>query len=95
MSAPKKVCFITDFFPGIHKKWFGAEIACKRLFELIDDNGRSGSVILTGRADYKEEMSPHIKEVSVLENYQNQIGVFLKTAFPFDPIAYRYFSRVF
>jgi len=105
-----KVSFVTDYFPDVHDKWFGAEMACKRLFELLSggyeppryrgyeprrDGGSADITVYTSKVHRKGKAPGYIKEVPILEDGLKQAGFSLKTAFPFDPIAYRYFSRAF
>ncbi len=89
-----KVSFVTDYFPDVHDKWFGAEIACKRLFELLSGE-KTDITVYTSKVHRKGKAPGYIREVPILEDGLKQAGFSLKTAFPFDPIAFRFFSRAF
>lgn len=40
-----KICYVTDFLPGYHKMWGGAEQACYRLTKLLIKNGHQLSIL--------------------------------------------------
>lgn len=95
MGAVKRVAFVTDFFPKIHRKWFGAEIACMRLKELLSGGGRVRVDLYTSRADFPGEIGKGTCEVPLIEDSHEKLGLSLKTAVPFDPRVYRFFRRAF
>lgn len=93
-GRPEKVCFVTDFYPEVHAKWSGAEIACQRLRDILSEDGVDVSVF-TARSDYPDKRPRFLEEVRLLENLSPQLGLSIKTLFPFDPLAYRYFLKRF
>lgn len=92
--AVRKVCFITDFYPEVHGRWSGAEIACQRLRDILTEDGFEVSVF-TARADFPEKMPHFVEEVRLLEDASAQLGSSLKTLFPFDFFAYKFFLKRF
>lgn len=90
----RKVCFVTDFFPEVHSRWSGAEIACQRLRNLLIEDGIKVDVF-TARADLPEKKPPFVEEVPIYEDLSNQLGSSIKTLFPFDLLAYRRFLKRF
>jgi glycosyltransferase involved in cell wall biosynthesis len=93
-SALKRVAFVTDFYPEVHARWSGAEIACQRLRGLLVEDGIEVSVF-TAKADFPGLMPPFLEEIRLLEDISSQIGASLKTLFPFDPLAYSFFLKRF
>lgn len=92
--AVRKVAFVTDFYPEVHGKWSGAEIACQRLRGLLADDDIAVSVF-TAKAEFPEKKPPFVEEVRLFEDISSQLGASLKTLFPFDARAYRFFLKRF
>lgn len=90
----RKVCFVTDFFPEVHSRWSGAEIACQRLRNLLVEDGISVDVF-TAKADLPEKRPSFVEEVRLYEDLSTQLGSSIKTLFPFDLLAYRRFLKRF
>lgn len=90
----KRVAFVTDFYPEVHAKWSGAEIACQRLRALLVDEGISVSVF-TSKADFPEKRPPFVDEVPLLEDRSSLLASSFKALYPFDISGYRFFLRRF
>ena len=90
----KRVAFVTDFYPEVHAKWSGAEIACQRLRTLLVDEGVSVSVF-TSKADFHEKRPHFVEEVSLMEDSSSLLGSSFKALFPFDISGYKFFLRRF
>ncbi|MCC6502431.1 MAG: glycosyltransferase [Deltaproteobacteria bacterium] len=90
----KRVAFVTDFYPEVHAKWSGAEIACQRLRTLLTEKGVCVNVF-TSKADFPEKAPPFVEEVRLLEETSALLGSSLKTFFPFDVSGYRFFLKRF
>lgn len=93
-SALRRVAFVTDFYPEVHARWSGAEIACQRLRDLLAEDGINVSVF-TARAEFPEKKPPFLQEVRLMEEFSREGAASLKTLFPFDPLAYRFFLERF
>lgn len=89
-----KVCFVTDFYPEVHGKWSGAEIACQRLRNILADDDIDVRVF-TARADFPEKKPHFVEEVRIFEDTSAQLGSSVKTLIPVDLLAYRHFLRRF
>jgi len=92
--APRKVVFVTDFFPEVHARWSGAEIACQRLRKLLLEAGIEVRVF-TARAEFPDKKPPFVEEVRLMDDVIPRAAASFKTLFPFDPLAYRFFLRRF
>jgi glycosyltransferase involved in cell wall biosynthesis len=90
----RKVAFVTDFYPEVHSRWSGAEIACQRLRGLLAEDGIEVAVY-TARAEFPAKKPPFVEDVRLLENISPALGSSLKTLFPFDPLAYGFFLKRF
>lgn len=89
-SRLRKVCFVTDFFPEVHSRWSGAEIACQRLRTLLAEDGLEVEVF-TARADRPDKKPGFVEEVRLMDDFSALFGASVKTLVPFDPLAYRRF----
>ncbi len=89
-GALSKVVFISDFYPEVHARWSGAEIACQRLRTLLTEAGIDVSVF-TVRADFQENKPPFVQEVRLMDDFAPRLAASFKTLIPFDPLAYRFF----
>lgn len=97
MGSPgsvSKVAFVTDFYPEVHARWSGAEIACQRLRGLLAEDGVAVSVY-TARAEFPGKKPPFVEDVRLLEDISATFGSSLKTLFPFDLLAYVFFLKRF
>jgi len=92
--AVRKVAFVTDFYPEVHGRWSGAEIACQRLRGLLAEDDIEVSVF-TAKAEFPEKKPPFVEEVRLFEDISSQLGSSIKTIFPFDAFAYRFFLKRF
>ncbi|CAG1066537.1 Phosphatidyl-myo-inositol mannosyltransferase [uncultured bacterium] len=90
----RKVAFVTDFYPEVHARWSGAEIACQRLRSLLAEDGIEVGVY-TARAEFPGKKPPFVEDVRLLEDISATIGSSLKTLFPFDLLAYGFFLKRF
>lgn len=63
-----KICYATDYLPGYHKIWGGAEQVCYRLVKLLTKNGHHLFVLAT-KPLHKPEEDFDFFSVTVLENY--------------------------
>lgn len=93
-GALRKVVFVTDFFPEVHARWSGAEIACQRLRTLLLEAGIEVGVF-TAKAEFPEKKPPFVEEVRLMDDLIPRASASFKTLFPFDPLAYRFFLRRF
>ena len=92
--AVRKVAFVTDFYPEVHGKWSGAEIACQRLRGLLAEDDIDVSVF-TAKAQFPEKKPSFVEEGRLFEDISSQLGSSLKNLFPFDAFAYRFFLKRF
>jgi glycosyltransferase involved in cell wall biosynthesis len=97
-----KICYATDWLPGYHKSWGGAEQACYRLAQLLIKQGHEVSVLATRPLKNPEE-GFRFRRVRTIEDYlppgATPILRQIKAAlFPYDPVAaiasYRVLKRI-
>lgn len=94
-----KICYVTNFLPGYHDIWAGAEVACYRLSKLLINNNQPVT-FLTTRPNKASLEGLERYTIDTAEDYINKWGCAhpnglwgrfcyrLKTCFSFDPISY-------
>lgn len=90
------ICLVSDFLPGLHATWGGAEIACARLLRLLHDRGERVIVLATEPTAVPRH---NVHDLHVLPTYRKYIGqridFELKNLIPLDMLAYREARRLF
>lgn len=91
------ICFASDYVPGYHRSWGGAEQACYRLAKLLVKNGHQVTVLATKPLRRPEEDFDFFR-IPILEDLLPQRAHYLirqiKTAFiPYDPISHFFCHR--
>lgn len=89
-----KICFVTDYLPGYHQNWGGAEQVCYRLAKLLHKKGQEISLILTKPTKPIKEDFGSIS-APVLEDYlpqkmKNLIRAVKTCLIPYDIISRNY-----
>ena len=91
-----KICFATDFLPEYHKVWGGAEIACYRLYSLLQK--RNYQVVFIGSKPDGKPLDRGL-QYHAIPVYRDMIGhrcdFILKNAYPLDSLAKRWVQRLF
>lgn len=87
-----KICFATDYLPGYHRYWGGAEQACYRLAKLLHKKGEEISIIVTKPIKAISE-NFECCSVPVLEDYfpskiKNLVRGLKTSLVPYDIMAY-------
>ena len=87
-----KICFATNYLPGYHKIWGGAEQACYRLLNLLIKNGQELSVLSTQpikevKGNFGFYSMPTLKRLLGKE--------FPRPWLSFDPLVYFHSYRAF
>jgi glycosyltransferase involved in cell wall biosynthesis len=83
-----KICYATDFLPGYHKKWAGAEQACYRLAKLLIKNNHKVALLTTKLKQSCEENLEVYELFTLMEDYgRRRVRLVLRNFLPFDPIS--------
>lgn len=86
-----KICFVTNYLPGYHKTWGGAEQASLTALELLVKEGHCVDVLTTKLISNPQSNEGfNIFTISVLEDYPliKKIAMGFKRWFPFDFVSY-------
>ncbi|HUW57908.1 MAG TPA: hypothetical protein VMZ92_14805, partial [Planctomycetota bacterium] len=65
------ICVVSDFLPGLHTTWGGAEIACLRILRLLRSRGERVLLLTTEPT----EKGAHVPcDLHVLPTYRRYVG---------------------
>lgn len=82
-----RICYATNYLPGYHKIWGGAEQACYKMAKLLVQNGQEITVLATKPLKALKEKFEFFS-LPVLENYfLGRRLVFLKERLGYDPLS--------
>lgn len=82
-----RICYATNYLPGYHKIWGGAEQACYKMAKLLVQNGQEITVLATRPLKALKEKFEFFS-LPVLENYfLGRRLVFLKERLGYDPLS--------
>jgi len=88
------VCFASTFYPGLHRNWGGAEVACQRLRNLLVARGHRVA-LLTSVPDNGHASGTDFHPLRTWADFIGRRGAMaLDEAVPFDPWAYRSAARL-
>lgn len=84
------ICFATNYLPGYHKTWGGAEQACRMVLGLLVEKGQHVDVLTTKPVSYPQsDQGFSLFPAPVLEDYSlTKVLANLKKAVPFDLVSY-------
>ena len=77
-----KVCFVTDYLPGLHSNWSGAEMVCLRLSDMVAQNGDSVTFCVTHPGD--KRLPGNVYSIPTPFDKIEYLKKFL----PFDPVSF-------
>lgn len=84
-----KICHATDFLPGYHNVWGGAELAAANLIDILQDKNNI-QVVLSTKPEKIVDKLFKFHSIPVLNDYFGKFAEIIKL-WVFDPLA---FSRV-
>ena len=61
------ICVVSDFLPGLHTTWGGAEIACARILRLLRSRGMHPLILTTEPTETHAARPP---DLHVLPTYR-------------------------
>ena len=84
-----RICFASTLYPGLHRDWGGAEVACQRLHDLLRKEHHQVAVVTT-RPDNGAVAGLEHYTVPTMVDYLGRRGAMaLDTLVPFDPLVYK------
>lgn len=88
------ICFATNYLPGYHSFWGGAEQVCYRLAKLLCKNSQDVSILSTKpdrpiKEDFTHYTIPVVEDIFP-RSKRYYLGQAKCNLFPFDPVAYPY-----
>ena len=90
------ICVVTDFLPGVHETWGGAEVACARVLRLLRRRGERVVVVTTEPTAKPAQPVVDLRVVPTYRRYLGQhIDFELKNLIPLDALAHREARRLF
>lgn len=87
-----KICFATNYLPGYHKIWGGAEQACYRLIKLLCKKNYQISVLCTSPVKEPREVFNFFPIKTMEDYFCNSFSRYLTKVkllcLPFDPVSF-------
>ncbi len=62
-----KICYVTNYLPGYHKTWGGAEQACYKMAKFLVKNNQE-VIVLATKTNRKVEENFAFYPISILED---------------------------
>jgi len=94
-----RICHVTNWLPGHHNHWGGAEQACYKQVKLLAENGVQNYVLFTKPDNIVKEDSFIPISVKTTENYFGRASSAIKMlklgSFPFDVVSFVEAVRIF
>ena len=90
-----RVCFASTYYPGLHRYWGGAEIACRRLHDLLKTDNHEVSIVTSktdniGFSELEHYILPTLKDW-----FGSRGSMALDTLLPFDLRLFRPARQLF